>query len=772
MTSPPGPSGVRVRVTQDLGLFDVTMAAVGAMVGAAIFLLAGATFTVAGPLTLLAVVLAGVVVLLSGLAYAELASGRPGGSGGAYEWVRSALPAPSGFLAGWLSWGGHLAASALGAIGLGAFLVALLGPSAGSSVPIGLDARLIGVLVLGFVSALHFARVHVSARAQGRLTLVKILLLVAIAAIGVASLFVPKADRGPGSFVAPAGTLAAFLGAGVFFIAFQGFEVVAQISDQAKHPERTVPRAMTLAVCMSLAVYVLLFVAFIGNAPTGLLDGWPACAGCGAASEDLAVTSVFNYALGEPWVGDVFLLVGIVSMYGALNANLTSAVKISLGMARDGLLPASLARVGRRETPPLALGITVAGTTILLTFSLETIAILAGISFLILFAFVQAALVALRRRERREGPGFRVPLVPTIPIVAAALNLALVGSLWQFPAPAPGRMSAGAAATYTVALWVAVGLIVHWFGGGRAALGTRAAAGPEVTEVLSPAEEALELERYRVFLPLREFDDAPLVEFGARIAAARNGELSLLNVVEVPRNLPPKAIRFRYVDDRIRGLQRLAKVGAPLGIDVRPVVKIGSKVYEIILDTIREEAVNLLVMGWRGDRVEGDRRILGSNIDYLIENAPCDVVVFKTRGLERPLKRIVVLASPIWGVAGIGELVLVLARADGAAVEVLSLAADPAEAEALKADAGPFLARCQELGIPVEHRVLYTRNWESVAIGASADASLLALQATTPSGMRKYPLTPVEDRIAKLAKCPVLILRKAAPGPRLPVPAA
>lgn len=764
MASSDSSAGVRVRVTQDLGLFDVTMAAVGAMVGAAIFLLAGATFAVAGPFTLLSVALAGVAVLLSGLAYAELASGRPGGSGGAYEWVRSALPAPTGFLAGWLSWGGHLAASALGALGVGAFLVAFLGSPEGVSSPIGIDARLIAVLVLAFVAALHFGRIHVSARTLGRITLVKILLLVGVAAVGIASLFVPRAGRGPGDLTASAGPLAVFLGAGVFFIAFQGFEIVAQLSDQAKRPERIVPLAMVLAVVVSLAVYVLLFVAFLGNAPTALLDGWPACSICGAASEDLAVRSVLNYALAEPWVGDVFLLVGIVSMYGALNANLTSAVKISLGMARDGLLPRGLARVGPRDTPPLALGITVAGTAVLIGFSLETIAILAGISFLLLFSFVQAALVGLRRQERREGPGFRVPLVPTLPILAVALNLALVALLWQFPAPAPGRMAAGVAATYTIGLWVAVGLILHWFGGGRSALGTRPGAGREVTDVLTPAEERLELERFRVFLPLREFDDAALVEFGARIAAARNGELSLLNVVEVPRNLPPKAIRFRFVDDRIRGLQKLARIGAPLGVDVRPVVKIGSKVYEIILDTIREEAVNLLVMGWRGDRVEGDRRILGSNIDYLIENAPCDVVVFKTKGLERPLKRIAVLASPIWSVSGIGELVLVLAQADRATVEVVSLAADPSEAERLKAEAVPFVARCQEAGVPVEQRLLYTRNWESVAIGASGGASLLALQATTPAGMRKYPLTPVEDRIAKLAKCPVLILRKAAPG--------
>src|SRR5256884_6385730 len=184
-------------------------------------------------------------------------------------------------------------------------------------------------------------------------------------------------------------------------------------------------------------------------------------------------------------------------------------------------------------------------------------------------------------------------------------------------------------ATLLGGVWLAVGCGDQWGGGGRAAGRLApASSGAEVRDILATSEDHVELERYRVFLPLREFEDESLVELGARIARAKNAELSLLHVVEIPRNLPPKAIRFRYVDDRIRGLQRLARIGEHIGVDTRPVVKIGDKGYWLIFDTIREEPVNILVMGWRGERIEGDRRVLGSNIDYLIENAPCDVIVF------------------------------------------------------------------------------------------------------------------------------------------------
>ncbi len=754
--SPPASGGVRVRVSRDLGLFDVAMAAVGAMVGASVFLLLGATYTVAGGWVFLSVAFAAGIAALGGMAYGELASGRPDASGGAYVWVKTALPAPSGFLSGWLSWSGAMAVSAFSALGLSLFILELVAPS---STYFGTPAQAAPWLALGvlaFCACAHLARVHMSARFLGRLNLAKIALIVVLALAGL-----PTASSGaplPGPFP---GSLGIVLGAGIFFIAFQGFEIVAQLSDQTKAPERTVPRGMAVAVGLSLGVYLLFFFVVLHDAPAGALAGWPACQACLGPSQDLFFSSLSGFPIGQPWIRYSFLLLGIISMYGALNASITSAVRTSVSMSQDGLLPASVGRIGGREIPPVALVAAAVGAgAITLLFDLETIVILAALAFLGLFAFVHASVISLRRRERRNVPGFRMPFVPLLPLVSIALNLAVGAVLWNFPAGGAPSLSAGSLATYVGSAWVALGLIYHYVaGGGEAVRRVPAAGRRDVTTVLSTTEEPVELERYRVFLPLREFTDAALVEFGARVAKARNGELSLLNVVEIPRNLPPKAIRFRFVDERIRGLQRLAKIGAQLGVDTRPVVKIGYKPYEIILDTIREEAVNLLVMGWRGERIEGDRRILGSNIDYLIENAPCDVVVFKTKGLERPLRKLVILSSPIWSVQGVGDLALILGEEDRPTILVVSLAGDPTEAERLKQDAAPFLEQAQRLGFHVEQDIVYTRQWESVALQRSSEASVLFIRATSPGGLRRYALSPVEDRIAKLAKCPVLILR-------------
>src|SRR5438093_1021670 len=661
---------VRIKVTRDLGLRDVVLLGLGAMVGAGVFVLTGTVASVAGVAAVLGIGMAAFVVFLNSLAYAELAGARPDAAGGGYGWVRDTLPAPSGFLTGWLSWAGHLAAAALSAAGIGLLADYLLDEVFNvSGIPIvvsigggtyNVSEKIIATVVfLAFVAA-GTRRVGPPARRFRWIGILKIALVALFVGVAaVALLWVPNLSLKFGSPLSPAPIPGITLAAGMFFVAFQGFETIAQSADRAKSPHRTVPAGIFAALGISFILYLAFYLV--------------------------------------------------------------------------------------------------------LPLSIEGLAAAAGILFLLLYAFVNLALIAERRHERAAARGFRVLLVPVVPALTAAVDLALAIDLYAFPRFSDEVFSPGQLAWYVVSVWIAVGLIYQYFSSTRAPR-TRVAGKPrvELYDVLSAKEDRFDPARYRVFLPLREFDDPDLVEFGAVVAKAREGELSLLNVVEVPASLPPKAIKFRYVDDRIHGLQKLARVGERMGVDTRAVVKIGNRVYEIILDTLKEEDVNVLVMGWRGERIEGDRRVLGSNIDYLIENAPCDVVVFKTKGLRHPLRRIVVLSSPLWSVQGVDDIALILAKRYGAAVTVLSIVDDPTKADAIKADARAFLDKALASGIHVEQRVVYSSAYESSALQESGDADLLLVRTSPAGPLRRYSLGPVEDRIAKLAKVPVLIFRKGA----------
>src|SRR4030042_1684423 len=117
---------VTVTLRRDLGLLDVTMIGVGAMIGTSIFVLIGVITAEIGAGILLVIVLNGIVTIFTASTYAELGSSFPE-AGGGYLWAKKGLPHPAGFRSGWLSWFGHTVACSYYSIGFGLAMVHLLG---------------------------------------------------------------------------------------------------------------------------------------------------------------------------------------------------------------------------------------------------------------------------------------------------------------------------------------------------------------------------------------------------------------------------------------------------------------------------------------------------------------------------------------------------------------------------------------------------------------------------------------------------------------------
>lgn len=380
-------------------------------------------------------------------------------------------------------------------------------------------------------------------------------------------------------------------------------------------------------------------------------------------------------------------------------------------------------------------------------------------------------LIAIRRRKSPPASGFEVPFVPALPLLGIVVNLGLALSLWQMQPSAIGmRYGPGVVGWHLTLLWIPVGLIFHYFSGGKRYI--EYGGHPprrELFDMLAGQGESLDLERYRVLLPLREFEDVKLVEVGALIARERQGELSLLNVVEIPRNLPQKAVRFSFVNERIKSLQKLSKIGRRMGVDTRAEVKIGYKVYEIILGTVEEEVVNLLLVGWRGERKQGDRRVLGTNLDYLVSKAKCDVAIMKAEGMGEAIENVLVANSPHWSMHGADEIAVIIAKQYGAALSVLSVVENAQQADQAKEETKRLIEMCESLGISSKHQITYSRNVEGVILEACKPQCLLIIGTSPGTGLRKYAIGPVEDRIAKRAMTPVLIFKrgeKRASSPR------
>lgn len=737
---------IEIRLSRDLTFLSATMMGIGATVGAGIFVLLGFAAGVAGPALLLAILLNGIVAGLTAVTYADLGTTFPE-AGGGYLWVREALPNPAAFATGWMTWFGHMIAGAVAALGFGFYVAwgfdaqGWLGPFTPAGATI-----LFALLVTALFVAFGYVGAQTRRRSLGIVGFTKLAILVALVALGVLAIVRSPAPLEPFLAGGSGGILAAMT---LTFIAFQGYEVISQAGEEIREPERAIPRAMFLSLAVVVLLYAAVALVALGTVP---LDGAPTS---WARLNELGPVAIVQVgAAVVPGIGGPLLaLGGLIATLAALNTTLFSASRLSFAMGRDQVLPRALGRVHPKyRAPSTAILLSGAVMLFLVLFSdLRVVATSAGLAFLLSFVLVNVALIRWRFKHPEVRRGFTAPLFPLVPALGIAANLTLVAFL--------ALDATGQLAWEIIVLWVGVGLLLYYPFRGREAIVRPLPKRIDVAELLAEVSPPVELEKFRVLVPLREFTNLGLVRVGAQIAAAHRGELSLMNVLEIPRSLPPKAIRFHYVDERIKGLRKVQKAARGYQIDTRASVRIGHLPYEIVLRTIREEEANVLVLGWRADRPVGEVRILGSTIDYLVQRAPCDVIVAKTQGMKETPHSVLLYAPDETHAFGAAQLAGILAGPAGARVTVLELEGDGSES---RPDLTAIAATLRKAGLTVEVRRVWARDPVTAVVVESEKHDLVVLGAGERWALRKHAFGLEVDQIAAAAPCPVVMFRAGA----------
>jgi amino acid transporter len=736
-------SGVEVELKRDLGLFDITMIGIGAMIGAGIFVLLGSAAGVAGPAAILAIVFNGGVTAITALAYAELGSAFPE-AGGGYVWAKEGLPPPSGFLSGWMSWVATVTACALYAAGFGSFIAFIFTPEV-SGISLGIDkfilSKIFAVVILLFFTFVNFWGAKTMGKTEGAITIAKIVVLGIFSFFGIVRMIQEPALAG--KFVTdfmPFGFGGVILAMGLTFVAFEGYEIIAQSGEEVKNPKKNIPRAIFLSIAVVVIVYVLVFIVAYSITPD-----------FGAGDPELAVIQ----AGGEVVAGGVVLMLfgGLMATTSALNATIYSSSRVSFSMGRDGTMPRRFGIVHKtRRTPGNA--VIISGLVILvmaLVLPIEEIAASAGVMFLLLFIIANISLIALRKKRPDLDRGFKVPLMPLVPIIGISLNLALAVYIWNFPG------GAGQIAWYVALFWISVGLIMHYFTGGKEAIEEIPEKRVELLDIIS-TKPKVDIEKFRVLVPVVDFEDYALSDFGALIASKNDGELAIMSVVEVPSTLPLKSVRFADMDDTIKKVQRFSRVARRRDVETRILLKVSHKVSENIIEAIDEDDVDFLILGWRGKHTK--RGILGTNLDYIVQRAKCDLAVFKTRGLKKSPKRILILSNSGIHTQYATGIASMLAKEYDAKVTILAVNEPGHSGDAELKQAQKLAELCKEDDVDYEIKSITSSSVIGAVTEESKEYDLLVLGASQLWKMRKYAFGPVLDKLCKEVEIPVLMLRK------------
>jgi amino acid transporter/nucleotide-binding universal stress UspA family protein len=616
-------NGEKITLSRDLTLFTITMIGVGGMIGAGIFVLTGIAAGVAGPALVLAFALNGIVTTFTALAYAELGSAFPE-AGGGYLWVKEGLGGANGFLAGWMSWFAHAAAGSLYALGFGRFAseiwhVANL-PTFGLSVE---------HLTLVFMTLIIILFTYINYRGASEtgtvgniVTMTKIVILAFFVFFGILAMLRTDAwhTRFTTGFM-PNGFFSIIVAMGLTFIAFEGYEIIAQSGEEAINPKRNIPRAIFLAIVIAVIIYILVSVTAIGatTAPAGMKVYEYL-----GQQKEVAIVDVAQQTF--PWgIGGIILLIsGLVSTMSALNATTYSSSRVSFAMGRDHNLPPIFSQIHpERLTPHWAVLIS-GGLMLLMAWLLpiEDVAAAADIMFLMLFLQVNVTVMALRKKMPDLERGFRIPFMPAIPIIAIVFNGLLALNLFTF----------SQVAWYFAIGWVIIGLLAYY------------AYFSKVEEVEKPKEilqeEVLVSRDFSVVVPVSDLEQARILgRIGAYIARDHNGEVLALHTIKVPIQLSIGEGRMMLKQGR-PFLEKVIEQAKELNVPVHTVLRLGRNAAEAVRKTVFENAADMLVLGWPG-YTKSPGRIFGSVIDPLMYDPPTDVVLVRYRA-HRQLKSILV----------------------------------------------------------------------------------------------------------------------------------
>jgi len=410
------------QLVRGLGLFSATSLVVANMIGAGIFTTSGLLLQEVGhPLVMLALwTVGGLLALAGALCYGELGAAMPD-AGGEYLYLARLFHPALGFLSGWVSFlVGFSAPLAASALACSHYLWSAFAPTVDAELP----RKVLALLLLAALTAVHVRGVRSGARFQNALTVAKVALILALITAGALS---GRGDIGNfGQQANDVGTMSPSLktmGLALMWImfAYSGWNSSGYVGAEIREPQRNLPRSLLAGTGVVMLLYLALNMLFVYAVPPRELSGVIAVGG-------LAAEHLFGSAAQAIFSG----LIGC-ALLSSLSALIMLGPRVYYAMARDGLFfrAASVVRPEARVPARSILLQSALAAALILTGTFEQILTYMGFC---LGIFPILAVLGLFRLRSVRTPGYRMPGFPLVPLTfAAASALILVLAFQERP---------------------------------------------------------------------------------------------------------------------------------------------------------------------------------------------------------------------------------------------------------------------------------------------------------------------------------------------------
>ena len=676
---------------RDLGLLPVTAISIGAMVGSGIFILPALAFRIAGPTVVLAFLVAGILVLPAALSKIEMATAMPE-DGGTYLYIERGMGPLLGTIAGVGTWFSLSFKGALALVGGVPYLIYV----AGGELPVSI--RVLAIAIAIVLIALNLVGSDVTGRFQVGIVVVMLLAMLVFVARGI-----PAVDptRVQGAFD-PRGarSLSLLEAAGAVYVSYAGVTKIASVAEEIEDPSRNIPLGMLGSLFFTGGLYALIVWVLVGVLPVNEAGGLGSIAIPGA--EDAVVAEAGRLLLGTPGVA-IVTLAAMLALISTANAGILSASRYPFAMARDDLAPPSLTEISERFNTP-SKAVTLTGAVILLMIAfvpILQIAKLASAFKILVFILINLALIGFREGAV-EGydPTWTAPLYPYVQIFGMVAGFVLLSQMGTIPI-------AGAVV-------ITVGSIAWYYAYARKRIDREGAARDAVRQNIG--DRAVERTRqlfesdaeYDVLIAITERTSnsakRDMLRVGSDMGRLRSTVVSVVEFLDVPHRIfaeehpevheeeppgwltPESSDRPEWLPEgafkppaRPSGGLRAAETSESLSgtyetrIEHREIDSEDHK--QAIVDFATFEGYDLLLL--ERDRAEFHRRLFGGETEWILDNAPCDVVLVEDRGFDGA-EEIAVVASQ--GAYDPLKLLVADAIAEETGAEINLIQALPAEA--------------------------------------------------------------------------------------------
>lgn len=367
--------------SEKIGYLEVTSIGIGGMVGGGIFAVLGLSVELTHGGAPLAFLLAGVVALVTAYSYTRLSVTYPSQGGTVAYLDRAFGPGQLTGSVNILLWISYMVMLSLYAYAFGSYGATLL--PASSTVfwkHILTSGCIIGITGLNLMSA------RLIGESEDWIVLIKLIILILFICVGIWG--IDGTRLAPSAWPSPLHIVA---GGMIIFLAYEGFELIANSAQDVRTPEKTLPRAFYTAVGFVIILYVLISVVTVGSLPISRIVG----------SKDYALAEAARPFLGRTG----FILIAVAALFStasAINATLYGTARLSYIIAKDGELPAVLEK--KIWNKPLEGLLITSGITLLMAnvVDLANISTMGSVGFLLIFAAVNGANMKLAVETRSK----------------------------------------------------------------------------------------------------------------------------------------------------------------------------------------------------------------------------------------------------------------------------------------------------------------------------------------------------------------------------------